>query len=79
MWLGRVVGDIVATEKNKHFKGAKLMMVRPIELKTLRMYGSSTIAIDRVDAGPGEIVLVMDEGNSVRQLMKADRIPSRTL
>ncbi|MGQ9706192.1 MAG: EutN/CcmL family microcompartment protein [bacterium] len=79
MWLGRVVGDIVSTIKNEDFIGMKLLMVRQINMKTLTPFGSSTVAVDRVDAGVGDIVLVMDEGNSVRQILGKDRIPLRTV
>jgi len=79
MWLGMVVGDIVSTIKNDDLIGMKLLMVRQINIRTLAPYGSSTVAVDRVDAGVGEIVLVMDEGNSVRQILGKDRIPLRTV
>lgn len=68
MYLGRVSGTVVATIKNELFHGRKLLVVDKLTLggKTTTSYD---IAVDMVQAGVGDIVLVLDEGNSARQIL----------
>jgi microcompartment protein CcmK/EutM len=72
MYVGRVSGTVVATIKNELFQGHKLLVVDKLDLD-----GQSTakydIAGDMVQAGVGDLVLVLDEGNSARQIV--DREP----
>ena len=67
MTLSRVLGDVVATVKHPDFDGCKLMLCQPVD-ENFRREGKTFIAVDRVQAGPDDIVLVMREGNGVRQL-----------
>jgi ethanolamine utilization protein EutN len=63
MQIGRVVGTIVATQKNRKLEGAKLMLVQPMTLEgTAR--GAAVLAIDSVGAGIGERVLLVIEGKA---------------
>jgi ethanolamine utilization protein EutN len=64
--IGRVVGSVVATQKNESFVGSKMLLVQPLDLDG-NDYGQEILAIDTQDAGPGDIVLVVSEGNSSRQ------------
>jgi microcompartment protein CcmK/EutM len=41
--------------------------------------GGYTIAVDAVDAGAGETVLILDEGNSARQVLNAPDAPVRAV
>ncbi|MCR4402686.1 MAG: EutN/CcmL family microcompartment protein [Firmicutes bacterium] len=66
MVIGRVVGSVVATQKNESFVGSKMLLVQPLDLDG-NDYGQEILAIDTQDAGPGDIVLVVSEGNSSRQ------------
>jgi len=61
MILGRVIGNIVATQKYRDYDAAKLLIVQPIELDGGDM-GEEVIAVDGVDAGPGDIVLLVQDG-----------------
>ena len=61
MILGKVVGSVVSTIKDDNFKGEKLLVVQPIDLDG-RKTGSTFIALDRVDAGKGDQVIVNKEG-----------------
>ncbi|MGC9332884.1 MAG: EutN/CcmL family microcompartment protein [Anaerolineae bacterium] len=72
MYIGRVSGTVVATIKNELFEGRKLLMVDKLDLagKPTAKYD---IAVDMVQAGVGDLVLVLDEGNSARQIV--DREP----
>lgn len=72
MYIGQVSGTVVATIKNELFEGHKLLVVDKLDLA-----GQPTtkydIAVDMVQAGKGDLVLVLDEGNSARQVV--DREP----
>lgn len=71
MILGRVVGEVVATIKHGDLAGFKLLLVRA-ESAPGRS-GRTLIALDVVDAGIGDRVLVNDEGNGAAQLLRRAR------
>lgn len=68
MYVGRVTGTVVATIKHPHFEGRKLLLVQKLtpEGEPTDAYD---ICVDIVQAGVGDRVLVLDEGNSARQLL----------
>lgn len=72
MYIGRVSGTVVATIKNELFEGRKLLLVDKLDLAG-RVTNKYDIAVDMVQAGVGDLVLVLDEGNSARQIV--DREP----
>jgi microcompartment protein CcmK/EutM len=63
MILGRVEGMVVATEKHYKLEGRKLLLVQPLDLEGSPM-GGPVLAVDGVDAGEGDRVLVVQEGRS---------------
>lgn len=67
MFLAKVIGNVVATQKNAKFQGMKLMLIQPYIAKerTLTPSGSSVVAVDSVGAGLGECVL-FTQGSSAR-------------
>jgi ethanolamine utilization protein EutN len=67
MRICRVVGTVVATVHQHDFDGLKLLLCQPLDDR-LHPKGRSVIAADRVQAGVGDLVLVMSEGNGCRQL-----------
>jgi ethanolamine utilization protein EutN len=71
MYIGRVAGAVVATIKHPFFDGTKLLLVERLDLAgcTTARYD---IAVDRVCAGASDRVLVLDEGNSARQVCDAE-------
>jgi len=71
MYLGRVIGSVVATVKISHLAGRRLLMVDRLDLDG-RVTGAYDIAVDVVQAGPGDTVLVLDEGNGARQVLGLD-------
>jgi microcompartment protein CcmK/EutM len=76
--LGKVVDQIVATQKNKSLLGKKLLLVQPLssDLKPVSGSGGTPyIAVDHVQAGPGDIVIVCREGNGCRQMLGDDGAP----
>lgn len=74
MILARVAGTVVASQKNKHLEGNKILVVQPLDLKQ-QDKGESFLALDRVCAGEGDIVLVHKEGGGTRILYKNEEIP----
>jgi len=67
MFLAKVIGNVVATQKNDKFQGMKLLLIQPYINKdrALVQSGSSVVAVDSVGAGVGECVL-FTQGSSAR-------------
>jgi len=78
MFLARVVGDVVATIKHPALANRKLLLVQPLTGDGTPT-GRPSIAVDSVDAGVGDHVLVVDEGNSAAQVLQRPRGPIRTV
>ncbi len=68
MTIGRVVGNVVATQKNAKLEGAKLMLVQPLGLDD-RPRGVPILAIDGFDAGIGDRVLLIQDGRSAQLVL----------
>ncbi len=78
MFLARVTGEVVATIKHPHLNARKLLLVAP-EPVPGRPVAPEVIALDTVDAGVGDRVLVADEGNAAAQVLGLPRGPVRTV
>jgi ethanolamine utilization protein EutN len=63
MVIARVIGDVVATHKHESHNGRKALLVQPLNLDGSDR-GNAVIALDAVDAGVGDTVLVVMEGFS---------------
>lgn len=63
MLIARVIGDVVATVKDASHNGRKALLVQPINLDGTDR-GNAVIALDAVDAGVGDRVLLATEGYS---------------
>ena len=74
MYLATVVGDVVSVHKNERLEGKRLLLVQRLNL-AMKGEGIETIALDVVDAGVGDNVLVVQEGSSARKLFQDDWIP----
>lgn len=75
MYLARVVGDVVSTHKNERLEGKKLLLVRRLDLDGAEDGSVEVIALDVVDAGAGDKVLVVQEGSSARKIFDDEKIP----
>ena len=64
MILARVVGTVVATRKDPRLESSKLLIARPMDPRG-KAEGGYLVAIDTVDAGVGETVLIVS-GSSAR-------------
>jgi microcompartment protein CcmK/EutM len=63
MLIARVIGDVVATQKAPSHEGQKILLVQPLNLDGSDR-GEPVVAMDAVDAGAGERVLLSTEGYS---------------
>ena len=74
MILSKVAGVVWATRKNPQLEGQRLLIVQPIHPDGTPA-GSSLLALDRVDAGEGDLALVNKEGSGARLMFGSDQIP----
>lgn len=65
MLIARVVGDVVSTIKDEKMVGRKLLIVREVTVEN-EIVGKPIVAVDTVDAGIGDVVLIA-QGSSARQ------------
>ncbi len=67
MFLAKVIGNVVSTQKNPRFQGMKLLLIQPYITRdgNLAVSGSSVVAVDSVGAGEGELVM-FTQGSSAR-------------
>ena len=63
MIIARVVGNIVATQKQQSHEGKKILLIQPLDLED-QPTGDVVAALDSVDAGIGDRVLAVQEGFS---------------
>jgi microcompartment protein CcmK/EutM len=66
--IAKVIGNVVSTEKHPHYKGQKILIVQPVDPEG-KPKGRSLLAVDGVQAGIGDRVLVVDEGGSARAVI----------
>ena len=78
MKMCRVLGNVVGTEHHSAYDARTLLVVQP-ESPEGRAAGKSYLAVDSVQAGPGDLVLVLTEGSGVAQVLKSGRGPIRSV
>lgn len=71
MYIGKVIGTVVSTIKIDHLEARKLLIVDQLDLEGNET-GYYDIAVDVVQSGLGDTVLVIDEGNGARQILGID-------
>jgi ethanolamine utilization protein EutN len=74
MIIGRVIGDLVATRKHPSHEGRKVLLVQPLTLEG-QDRGDALVALDWVDAGVGDRVLVVSEGWSAMTSVERPNSP----
>lgn len=79
MLLAKVKGNIVSTQKNEHLSGHKLLIIRKIDLKGNFIGKKDIIALDIIDAGIGDTVLVVQEGAAIKQILGHGNAPVHTM
>ncbi len=78
MHLCKVTGPIVSTQKNQTLKEHKLLIVQPIDLDGKNI-GKDFLALDTLDAGVGDTVLIIQEGAGAQQILKRKDVPVHTI
>jgi ethanolamine utilization protein EutN len=79
MKVCRVAGTVVGAAHHPAYDGKKLMVVQPLD-ENGEAKGASYLAVDTVQAGRGDLVLVATEGTGARQILKMGAIvPIRSL
>ena len=78
MFIARVIGEVVSTIEHHTLRDKKLLVVERLTEKG-EPTGNSQLAVDSVDAGEGDTVLVLDEGGSAGLVTKLDNPPIRTV
>ena len=63
MLIARVIGEVVSTQKHPSHEGRKILLVQPLNLDGTDR-GDAVVALDAVDAGIGDKVLLVTEGFS---------------
>jgi ethanolamine utilization protein EutN len=78
MILGKVCGSIHSTINHPFYENKRILVVDRLDLNQ-KPTGKYLIAIDSVDSGMGETVLMIDEGNSARQIVDDPNAPLRSI
>ncbi len=74
MILCKISGTLVSTQKNEHLRHYKILIAQPVD--TLGNHiGKDILAIDSVDAGVGDTVLVLQEGQGAAQILNDAKAP----
>jgi len=78
MTLARVTGTVVATMKSADLAGYKLLVLQPVDPEG-KPKGRAMVGLDTVQAGEGDTVLIIDEGNSSRMILGNSMAAVRTV
>jgi microcompartment protein CcmK/EutM len=78
MTLAKVIGTVVATMKSNDLAGHKLLVLQPVDPEG-KPKGRSMVGLDTVQAGEGDTVLIIDEGNSSRMILGSSMAAVRTV
>jgi ethanolamine utilization protein EutN len=61
MLIARVIGNVVATQKNQRYEGSRVMLCRQVTPEGEDME-YTCLALDSVNSGPGDTVIIVQEG-----------------
>lgn len=78
MFLAEVIGTVVSPVQIPVLDGEKLLLLRQLTPDGRRT-GKTRVAIDRAQAGEGDRVISIDEGNSGRQILDDPSAPVKTI
>jgi ethanolamine utilization protein EutN len=74
MILAKVLGQVIATQKEPTHEGKKILLVQALSLDN-QLSGDPFVAFDAVDAGVGDRVLAVQEGFSAMTAVGHDQAP----
>jgi microcompartment protein CcmK/EutM len=78
MLLARILGPVVSTAKHPALAAHTLLVCQPVD-EAGQPSGAQIVAVDHAQAGEGDLVLVMREGNGVRQILGQKGAPIRSV
>jgi ethanolamine utilization protein EutN len=78
VFIGQVTGEIVATIQHPDYENRRLLIVDRLEPGG-KPAGGYLVAVAAIDAGVGDRVLVLDEGNGARQILSSSTAPIRSV
>ena len=78
MYVGKVIGDVVSSVKYETLHSHKILIVQPVD-PNLKETGEPILALDTVDAGKGDVVLIVDQGAAARTVLLQQYPTVRTL
>ncbi len=61
MLIAKVIGNVVATQKNQRYEGSRVMLCRQMTPEGEDM-DYTCLALDSVNSGPGDTVIIVQEG-----------------
>ena len=79
MKIAKVSGTVVSTISSPVYDGRRLLLCDLLDERGREPSGDYVIAVDSVGAGAGETVLILDEGNSARQVVGMADAPIRAV
>jgi ethanolamine utilization protein EutN len=79
MYLAKISGNVVSTQKDKSLKSHKLLLFKRIDLSGKYIDNKDEIALDLIDSGIGDTVLVVKEGAAVQQILGHSNSPVNTM
>lgn len=79
MYIAKVKGNIVSTKKNLNLISHKLLIVHAVDYNNNFIGDKDIIALDLIDSGIGDIVIVVQEGDAVQQILGNKVTPVNTM
>jgi ethanolamine utilization protein EutN len=77
MQLALVIGCATATVRHASMAGSKLLVVQPLAADERSADGEPVLAVDRLGAGRGEVVLITGDGRATREMLDSPATPVR--
>lgn len=78
MFVAKIIGNVWATRKHAGLNGATMLLAKAVGADGA-LAGEAQLVIDNQGAGPGDTVLIVDEGGSARKILKNSKAPVRTV
>ncbi len=75
MILARVIGNVVSSVQHPVYDGRTLLLCQPVQGDCTTPRSRAFIAVDSVQAGEGDLVVVAREGNAARQVLGTNDDP----
>lgn len=79
MTLAKVKGNVVSTHKNENLNNHKLLIVHAIDLDGSYIGEKDVVALDLIDSGIGDTVLLVQEGGAVKTILGHRKAPVHSI